>query len=141
MSASTVVSHRQPVPFLIRAIWFFVVGWWLSGVFIAAGYLFTASIVGMPVGFWFLNRVPQAQTLRMRNNDLIVTESDGVTFLRETEQQQLPWPIRAIWFPFGLVLGAIWLSIAWALGAIIITLPISIWMINRAPEVITLQRH
>jgi hypothetical protein len=30
---------------------------------------------------------------------------------------------------------------AWILSVLIITLPFSIWMIDRAPGVITLQRH
>lgn len=138
--SSTIVPNRQPVPLIIRILWFFLVGWWLSGIFIVAGYLFTASIIGMPIGFWFLNRVPQAQTLRMRSSDLVLTSYEYGHVVTTTQRQQVPWPIRAIWFPFGLILGAVWLAIAWALGAAIITLPISIWMINRAPEVITLQR-
>ena len=140
MSSTTTFSSSQPVPFLIRVIWFFLVGWWLSGIFIVAGYLFTASIVGIPIGFWFLNRVPQAQTLRTRGHDLVLTWDEGATRVFASGRQQVPWPIRALWFPVGLVLGAFWLAIAWALGAAIITLPISVWMINRAPEIITLQR-
>jgi len=140
MPTTTITTTNQPVPLIIRIIWFFLIGWWLSGIFIVAGYLFTVTIVGMPIGFWFLNRVPQAQTLRTRSNDLLLTRYEYGSVVTETSRQQVPWVIRAVWFPFGLILGAIWLAIAWALGAAIITLPISVWMINRAPEVITLQR-
>jgi branched-chain amino acid transport system permease protein len=37
--------------------------------------------------------------------------------------------------------GAIWLAVAWALGAAIITLPISVIMIDRSPAMVSLQRN
>lgn len=129
-------------PFLIRAIWFLLIGWWLSGVFIIAGYVCIASIVFAPLGFWFLNRVGVAQTLRDRDVAYVTSiDAQGATYLQETTAAQVPWPIRLVYLPFGLVVGAVWLAVAWALGNLIITLPISIWMINRAPAVITLQRN
>lgn len=129
-------------PFIIRAIWFLLVGWWLSGVFIVAGYLCIASIVFAPLGFWFLNRVGVAQTLRDRDvANVSAIDAEGAHYLRETTAQQIPWPIRVVYLPIGLIVGAAWLTVAWMLGNLIITLPISIWMINRAPAVITLQRN
>ena len=37
--------------------------------------------------------------------------------------------------------GAIWLAIAWLMGLLLITLPISILMIDRSPAMVSLQRH
>jgi uncharacterized membrane protein YccF (DUF307 family) len=136
-----ITTRKQQVPFILRALWFIAVGWWLSAVFILVGYLCCLMIVLTPVGFWFLNRVPQAQTLKMRNSEFHTTQKDGVTHLTEGQTEQLPWYYRAVYFPFGLVFGAIWLSIAWAFGILLITLPLSIWMIDRSPTIISLQRN
>jgi uncharacterized membrane protein YccF (DUF307 family) len=47
--------------------------------------------------------------------------------------------IRVIWFVFiGLWLGQVWLLIAWLLSLTIIGLPMSLWMLNRMPQVMTL---
>jgi uncharacterized membrane protein YccF (DUF307 family) len=136
-----IMTRKQQVPFVLRALWFLAIGRWLSGVFIFVGYLCCVTVVLAPVGFWFLNRVPQAQTLRMRNTEFHTTQKDGVTHLIEGRTQQLPWYYRAIYFPFGLVLGALWLLAAWALSVLIITLPLSVWMIDRSPTIISLQKN
>jgi uncharacterized membrane protein YccF (DUF307 family) len=136
-----IATQRQQVPFILRALWFLGVGWWLSAVFILVGYLCCLTIILTPVGFWFLNRVPQAQTLRMRNTQFHTTTVDGVTHLREGRTEQLPWYYRAIYFPFGLVFGFVWLSVAWAISILILTLPLSVWMIDRSPTIISLQRN
>jgi hypothetical protein len=41
----------------------------------------------------------------------------------------------------GSWLSAIWLAIAWACSTTIIGLPISFWMIDRAPKVMLLTRN
>lgn len=136
-----ITTRKQQVPFLLRAIWFCLIGFWLSAIFIFVGYLCCATVVLLPVGFWFLNRVPQAQTLRLRNTEFHATQKDGVTHLTEGHLQQLPWYYRVLYFPLGLVLGLLWLTLAWIVSLPIITLPLSIWMIDRSPTVISLQRH
>jgi uncharacterized membrane protein YccF (DUF307 family) len=50
--------------FLIRAIWFVLVGWWLSALCIAVGYGMCLTLVLIPVGLMVLNRIPEAMTLR-----------------------------------------------------------------------------
>ncbi len=128
--------------FVVRALWFLCIGWWLSGIVMVLGYLFTVTIAGMPLGFYFLNRIPQALTLRARTAAFRTEVRDGVTYVVETELPQYPWYIRALWFVFvGWWLGALWLIAAWLLSLPVITLPISIWMFNRTSGVITLQRH
>ena len=55
------VPQRQ---FPIRAIWFVLVGWWLSGLVIVLGYALCLTVVLIPVGVMVLNRIPEAMTLR-----------------------------------------------------------------------------
>jgi uncharacterized membrane protein YccF (DUF307 family) len=136
-----ITTRKQQVPFILRAIWFLFIGFWLSAIFIFVGFLCCVTVILAPVGFWFLNRVPQAQTLRMRNTEFHVTERDGVTHLTEGRTTQLPWYYRAVYFPVGLVLGFFWLSLAWIISLPIITLPLSVWMIDRSPAIISLQRN
>jgi uncharacterized membrane protein YccF (DUF307 family) len=50
-------------PFLLRAIWFLLVGWWLSALWLAAAWALCSVIIGLPFGFWMFNRVPAVITL------------------------------------------------------------------------------
>jgi len=42
----------------VRALWFIFVGWWASGVWTGIAYLFTVSIIGIPVAVWLYDRLP-----------------------------------------------------------------------------------
>ena len=128
--------------FLVRALWYVFVGWWFGALVIVLGYLFTLTIIGMPVGFYLFNRVPQALTLRSRTVAYRSETREGVTYVGEGTQPQYPWLLRAVWFiVIGWWLGAVWLTLAWLIGLLIITLPISFLMYNRISGVMTLQRH
>lgn len=125
-----------------RLLWFVFIGWWLSGLVIAVGYLFCATLILLPVGIWFLHRVPQAQTLKDRTREFQQEFKDGVWTVTEGTRQQHPLWLRAIYTLFvGLWVGLVWLGLAWLVSLPIITLPLSIWMIDRTPAVITLQKH
>lgn len=127
--------------FMARALWFLCIGWWLSFFVILAGYALVATILFLPLGLWCLHRVPQAQTLRVRTREFTTTSRDGALVITEGTIGQVAWYWRLLYLPVGLVLGALWLPVAWVLGLLVITLPLSIWMIDRAPGMITLQRQ
>jgi uncharacterized membrane protein YccF (DUF307 family) len=135
----TTQSHKHSL--FTRFIWFLVVGWWASGVFIFLGLVGLASVVLAPLGFWFINRVPKVQTLRNRSTHWTSTEHDGVTHVSEQRPEQHPWYLRLLYLPAGFFLGLVWLSIAWLVSLPVITLPLSIWMIDRAPAIITLEKN
>lgn len=137
-----IAPQTQNLPFIVRALWFLCVGWWLSGIAIAVGYLLIATVIGMPLGFALLNKIPQVTTLRPRNQTLGVTTQNGVTTMMYQDQEQYSMWIRAIYFVLvGWWAGLLWLSAAWLLQLPIITMPISILMYDRAPGIITLHRH
>ena len=129
-------TWAEPSPYrpglLLRAIWFVVVGWWLSAVAIGVAYVMCAIIIGIPIGFMIFNRLPQILTLRPRSAGYTL---DGTV-------EQLPLWIRAVWFIFvGWWLGALYMTVAWGLCVILITLPIGLWLFNRVGAVMTLLRY
>lgn len=141
-SPVTITQQGRGTPFLIRAVWFLLIGWWLSGIVIAVGYVLCALIVTLPLGIYLLHRVPQVQTLRDRSTEFQTQVVNGQIVVREGRPRQVPFLIRAIWFLLaGLWLSSVWLSIAWALSLTIVLLPVSIVMIDRLPAILTLERN
>lgn len=53
----------QQRPFWQRALYFVAVGWWFSGLWMAAAYFLTLSIIGLPLAFWMFGRVGAVTTL------------------------------------------------------------------------------
>ena len=63
----TVVYHAEGVeqrPFLVRAAYFLLVGWWLSAVWMVLGYLVCWTIIGLPLGIWMFDLVPALVSLK-----------------------------------------------------------------------------
>ncbi len=63
----TIVSAGGEVPqhnIVLRAIYFVLVGWWLSAIWMETAYAVCLTIIGLPVGFWMFDRVPALVSLR-----------------------------------------------------------------------------
>ena len=65
-SDGAVEWHTQGVPqnpFILRAIYFVLIGWWLSLIWSLLGWLLCVTIIGLPLGVLMLNRLPEVTTL------------------------------------------------------------------------------
>ena len=58
------VGEPQQVDFLLRVVYFLLVGWWLGYLWALVGYVFCFTIFLMPIGIMMLNRLPTVLTLR-----------------------------------------------------------------------------
>ncbi len=57
------VTTRPQASFVVRAVWFLLVGWWLSGLWAGVAYVAAATILGLPIAFWMYDRLPAVTTL------------------------------------------------------------------------------
>lgn len=141
MTYSKTVVRGSGVPLLVRILYFLLFGWWATGLWINAAWFLNATIIGLPLGVWMLNRVPQVLTLRPSRQVVVARGRGEVVEIRTQDLWQRPWPVRLLYFVFiGWWLSWLWSNAAWAISLTIIGLPIGIWMFNRLPALTTLMR-
>jgi uncharacterized membrane protein YccF (DUF307 family) len=139
----TVVMVAPETNLLVRVVWFIFVGWWLSQLVVLVSWFFNVTIIGLPLGVYLMNRIPQAATLKSSRKNLThrVDPTTGALIVELTDRPQRIWWQRALFF---LVVGwwfsLLWLEAAWLFGVLILTLPLSFWMFGAAGKVTTLRR-
>lgn len=128
-------------PFVVRALYFLLIGWWLTWIWINAGWVLIASVVGLPLGLWMINRVPQVLTLKPMAVEAELRGYGPYARVRTHSVRQPGWLLRLIYFLLiGWWISLIWANVAWALCVSIIGLPLGIIMFNYLPAVTTLMR-
>lgn len=127
---------------LVQFLWFIFLGWWLGQIWIALAWLINLTIIGLPLGVWMLNRVPQVMLLREEARlTTVVQTPDGRLVLRQTERPQHPWLLRALWFLLiGWWLSLLWLEVAWFFCGTILLLPVGMAMFGVVPTIVSLRR-
>jgi len=48
---------------VVRAVYFVLVGWWLSFLWANLAALFALTVIGLPIAFWMFNRLPYVTSL------------------------------------------------------------------------------
>jgi uncharacterized membrane protein YccF (DUF307 family) len=59
-------KKTQQINIFIRIIWFLLLGWELTAIWLTVAYLFCDTIIGMPIGFWMFDKAPALLTLHKR---------------------------------------------------------------------------
>ena len=129
-------TNSAELPFLVRAIWFLAIGWELTFVWILVAWAFNVTVIGLPVGLWMIERIPQVLTLKARSGSYLV-DSHGQS--RFVKTRQVNFLVRALYFVLiGWWASLIWALVAYLLCATIVGLPFGYLMLTSLPFVTTL---
>jgi uncharacterized membrane protein YccF (DUF307 family) len=139
MQTHPVVIQRIDGPgLLIRALYFVLFGWWFSAIWAVVAWVLCITVIGLPLGLYMLNRLPQVVTLKPSRGNLALSSSGQIV---EIGVRQRPFLLRALYFVlFGWWFSAIWLAIAWALHVSIVGMVVGFWMFNRTAAIVSLRR-
>ncbi len=117
---------------LVRAVWFLLIGWWLTGLWLSVAWLLNVTIIGIPLGIKMINKVPYVLSLKQR--DRLVEAGAG--------KSQYSIPVRALWFLFvGWWASGVWTGVAYTLTLTIVGIPLAVWMYNKLPFVVSLYNY
>jgi uncharacterized membrane protein YccF (DUF307 family) len=141
-TVSTKVRAPSDIPLVLRVLWFIFVGWHVTLYWVLVAWALNVSILGLPLGLWMLNRVPQVLTLRPARGYTVSGVREGrVVSVRHEGVRQRSWLVRLPYFVLiGWWFSLLWSLAAWAMCACIIGLPVGIPMLNGLPGVTTLHR-
>ncbi|HEX9027962.1 MAG TPA: YccF domain-containing protein [Anaerolineales bacterium] len=136
-------TDDRQFPFVLRVLWFFLLGWHVTLYWILIAWLLNVTIIGLPLGAWMINRVPMVLTLRMpRTYTVGQMGPSGTVFWQTRGTAQPNLLVRIIYFVLiGWWFSLVWSILAWLLCVTIIGLPFGVWMFNRLPNVTTLMNQ
>ena len=142
MQTTTVLELKTGPSILVRAIWYLVIGWWLTGLVMGVAWFLAITIIGMPITFYLVNRIPTLLTLRPRLEQYaVVTGADGITRHERIATEQTSLPVRLLYFlVVGWWLSLLWTGVSYGLMLTILGLPLGLMMVNRLPFVFSLHR-
>ncbi|MDZ7745704.1 MAG: YccF domain-containing protein [Halobacteriales archaeon] len=142
--SSTTVSRTSESPSLIvRAVYFLLIGWWASGIWLSVAWFLNLTIVLMPVGIKMINYVPKIVSLKDRTIETeSLTDADGNVSISQRSKEQHSLLLRGVYFFLvGWWASGVWMSLAWVASVSIVGLPVAVWMYSRLPYVVSLYRY
>ncbi len=142
MGQTRVLEVKTGPHILVRIGWYLLVGWWLTGIAMAIAWLAALVLIGLPLSFWLVNRLPTLLTLRPRREAYrVVTGTDGVTHMERLATAQTGVLLRIVYFVLvGWWLSALWMAASYVLMLTILGIPLGMLMVNRIPFVFSLHR-
>jgi len=128
---------------LLRGVYFILVGWWASGIWLGIAWFLNVTIIGMPLGIKMINKVPKIVSLKDRTIETDITTDDtGDITITHTTSDQYSLLLRAVYFLLvGWWASALWMGVAWLASITIVGLPVAVWMYDRLPFVVSLYRY
>jgi uncharacterized membrane protein YccF (DUF307 family) len=138
----TVVELKTGPSLLVRAVWYILVGWWLTAFVMGLAWFLAVTIIGLPVTFYLVNRIPTLLTLRPRYEQYaVVAGPDGIMRHERIATEQTAWPVRLLYFlVIGWWLSLLWMVLSYALMITILGIPFGLMLVNRLPFVFSLHR-
>lgn len=134
MTTETPIPVNEQPSLLVRAIWFILVGWWATGIWLSIAWLLLVLVITIPLGIKMINVVPMVLSLKSPSRELVGQE------VRRPHQRNLL--IRAVWFVlFGWWASLMWMAIAYLFTISIIGIPVAIWMYGKLPAIVSLYRY
>ncbi len=137
------VTSQSGPGLLIRVLWFLFIGWWLGLIWVLIAWFFNLTIIGLPLGLFMINNIPQVMTLQPARVQTVVDARNGTQVIRQLPLEQPPFLLRALYFlVIGFWFSLVWMLLAWLISLVTLGLafPLSFWMFNRVPCVTTLAR-
>jgi uncharacterized membrane protein YccF (DUF307 family) len=140
-SGVVIIAESAEPNLLIRALWFFFVGWWLSGLATLLAVLLQLTLIGIPLAVWVINRMPQIVTLKSSRKLAVSTNAMGVTTVAHAGREQRPFVQRAVYYVLvGWWAVSFWLVLAWLAAITVLLLPLAFWMYGATGKIQTLRR-
>ncbi|MFD1599669.1 YccF domain-containing protein [Halobellus rarus] len=138
------VEQRDTTPsIVVRAVYFLLIGWWASGIWLSIAWFLNLTIIGMPLGIKMINKVPKIVSLKNQKVTVTIarTEAGDVT-VTESTSEQYSLVVRGVYFLLiGWWFSGVWMSIAWLASISIVGLPVAVWMYDRLPFVVSLYKY
>jgi len=140
-TTTTVVEDSDQHSLVVRFLWWLVVGWWASGIVLTVAWLLNVTVVGIPLGIKLINKVPFVLTLKKQETTQVITQTGEQTSVEVSGPAQHNLLLRAVYF---LVIGwwfsGVWMGISWLVSLTVIGLPLSLWMLDRLPFIVSLYK-
>lgn len=134
--------------YAVRRLWILLIGSWLGGLCLIAGYLLCLTVIKLPAGLVLLNRIPSIMTLRPLTPATYSMDADGIGSPKaERRTAQVPFLLRALYFVLvGWWFTALWLTLAWIFIYVWSllrgkSLAPAFMLFDHVPTVLTLQRR
>ncbi len=58
------LAARDQFPWIVRALYFLLIGWWVSAVWVVLAWLVAVTVIGLPVAQWMFLRTNGVLTLQ-----------------------------------------------------------------------------
>jgi hypothetical protein len=95
---TTIVELKSGPHILVRIVWYVLAGWWITGIAMGIAWFAAIIVIGLPLTFYLVNRIPTLLTLRPRRARFaMVTGDDGSTGYRRISTEQTSAIVRIVY--------------------------------------------